>query len=360
MSYFHKIFFVVIVILSVAVGTNFNGAKNTNVKRVASVLISAADAAPAAENSQHSGTAQPATSNDSTTANDIKVDEQSGVSTQSQNDNSKTVMDKGVLLKQDLSSKIDAFRRIGSTQLTASDSASFDNAQDKQTPEIQAGAAMIADLKTGRTYFQSNQNLRWPTASLTKLMTAVMVLKNMDLKQAIKIGDGPDSTYFGNDVLNTILIASKDEAAEAFANAYGRDNFVTGLNSLAKEFGMNSTNFSDPTGMSVANQSTISDLQRLALNIYQNYPKIFEITKKKSVTITELNSKKKTKISNINTFAGTSGFMGGAAGYSDDANSNLLSVFSYANRPILVIILGADDNFGETEKLINWFKNNYK
>ncbi|MDP3948964.1 MAG: hypothetical protein Q8Q17_03380, partial [bacterium] len=71
-------------------------------------------------------------------------------------------------------------------------------------------------------------------------------------------------------------------------------------------------------------------------------------------------SKKKTKLSNINTFAGTSGFIGGLAGYSDDANSNLLSVFSYANRPILVIILGADDGSSETTKLKDWFESNYK
>src|SRR3989344_4741974 len=113
MSYFHKIFFVGIVILSVAAGINFNGAKNTNVNRVTSAIISAADAAPAAEDSQRNGAAQQSASNDSTTSNDIRVDGQSGAVTQNQDDNSRTVMDNGVLLKPDLSSKLDAFRRTG-------------------------------------------------------------------------------------------------------------------------------------------------------------------------------------------------------------------------------------------------------
>ena len=344
MNSFHKIFFVGIVILSVAAGVNFNGAKNTNVNRVASVVISAADAAPAAEDSQRNGAAQPSASNDSTTLNDIKVDEQSGAVTQNQDDNSRTVMDNGVLLKPDLSSKLDAFRRTGSAQ----------------EPEIQVEAAVIADLKTGRTYFQSNQNLRWPIASLAKLMTAIMALKNIDLGKPVKIEDESGDSYSGNDILAMMLTSSESGTADALVNAYGRDSFIAGLNSLAKELGMSSTNFSDPAGVSVANQSTIGDLQKLAYNIYQNYPKIFDTTGKKSVTVTELSSKKKTKLSNINTFAGTSGFIGGLAGYSDDANSNLLSVFSYANRPILVLVLGADDGPSETTKLKDWFESNYK
>ena len=352
MNPFHKIFFVGVVILSVAVGSYFNGTRSANGDQVASIIISATDAAPAAENSQHVGTAQPATSNDSTTSNDIKVNGQSDVSTQNQNDNSKTVLDNGALLKPDLSFQKDAFHLTGSTKLTAGGSA--------QPPEIQAEAAMISDLKTGRTYFQLNQNFRWPMASLTKLMTVALALKNMDLNQPIKIGEEPGYTYSGNDILNIILITSQNEAAEALANIYGRNNFIAGLNSLAKEFGMSSTNFSDPTGLSVANQSTATDLQKLALNIYQNHPKILDITRKKSVTVTELNLKKKTKLSNMNIFAGTAGFGGGDTGYGDDANSNSLSVFSYANRPILVIVLGTDDSFGETEKLMDWFKNNYK
>lgn len=340
MNSFHKFFFVGVVILSVVLGINFNGAKNVSGNQAVSIIVSKADAAPEAQNSQPIGTAQAAISNDSTTSNDGG---QADIPDQGQDDNSKTVLDNGALLKPDSSSVKDAFHLTGTTQ----------------PPEIQAQAAMVAELKTGRVYFQSNQNLRWPMASFAKFMSAVMALKNMDLSQPVKIGD-TSGTYSGNDALNTMLILSKDEAAEALANAYGRDNFIAGLNSFAKEFGMASTNFSDPTGSSVTNQSTATDLQKLAMNIYQNYPKIFDTTRKKSVTVTELNSKKKTKLSNINNLAGTAGFVGGVTGYSNDANNNSLSVFSYAGRPVLVLVLGTDDGSGETIKLKDWFESNYK
>lgn len=359
MNSFHKIFFVCVVILSVAIGTRFNDTSFANGNSTASIVVSAVDEKPAAQNPPSTETIQPATSNDSTTSNDIKVEGQPDDSVKSQDDNSKTAVNNAALLKSDQSSERGAFHRVGSAP----------------APDIQTHAALIADLKTGQAYFESNQNLRWPTASLTKLMTASMVLKNMDLSKPVTIGetlsgDGeattsvsffkPGDVYSGTDVLNTMLVISKNEAAEAFANAYGRSDFIAGLNKMAEDLGMNLTHFSDPSGLSVANQSTAADLQKLAFNVYQNYPKILEITRKKSVAVTELNSKKKTALSNINIFAGTSGFIGGKTGYTDEADGNLVSIFSYENRPILVIVLGTDDRFGETSKLLQWFEDNYK
>lgn len=359
MNSFHKIFFVVVVILSVAAGNYFNGAGNSG--NVASIIVSAADEKPQAENSLSTPaeTVQPTAPNNSTTPNDIKAADQPDALTPVQDDNSKTVLNNDALMRPELSAATDAFRKTGSDA----------------PPEIQAKAAIVADLKTGKAYFELNPNLRWPTASLTKLMTAIMVLKNMDLSRPIKVGEGllaveeastsagffkPGDVYSGTDTLATMLVISKNEAAEAFASAYGRSDFIAGLNKLAAEFGMSSTNFSDPSGLSVSNQSTISDLEKLAYNVYQSYPKIFDITKKKSVSVTETGSKKRTALSNINIFAGTSGFIGGKTGYTDEANGNLLSVFSYGNRPVLTIVMGTDDRFGETGALLDWFKKNYK
>jgi len=358
MNSFHKIFFVGVVILSIALGSRFNDTSGANGILPTSIVISAADEKPPVKDPSPDEIVQQSAPNNSTTPNSIKVEEQPDAS-KNQNDNSKTILDNSALLKADQSSERDAFRRTGSAQ----------------APDIQAQAAIVADLKTGQTYFESNQNLRWPTASLTKLMTAIMVLKNMDLSKPVKIGDTlsgdgeasssasffkPGDAYSGNDVLNTMLVISKNEAAEAFANAYGRDDFIAGLNKLAGELGMNLTNFSDPSGLSVSNQSTIADFQKLAMDVYQNYPKILEITRKKSVTVTELNSKKRTTLLNINIFAGASGFVGGKTGYTDEADGNLLSIFSYENRPVLVIVLGTADRFGETSRLLQWFKDNFK
>jgi len=63
--------------------------------------------------------------------------------------------------------------------------------------------------------------------------------------------------------------------------------------------------------------------------------------------------------SNINHFAGQADFLGGKTGYTDDAGGNLLSLFSYQKRPVLVLVMGASDRFGETRRLLQWFKNSY-
>lgn len=360
MNSLHKIFFVGVVILSIIAGSHFSGVNSAGNENVASIIISASDKEPVAENSQPAEMAQPATSNDSTTSNDIQTNAKIDVLNKTQGENSEGATDNGALLKTDSTFALGAFHKVGS----------------EAPPDIQARAGIVADLKTGQPYFELNPNLRWPTASLAKLMTAIMALKNIDLSKPITLtgenilsnDEATTSTgffragdvYSGNDVLAAMLIVSKNEAAEALANTYGRANFIAGLNSLAKDFGMSWTNFSDPTGLSVSDQSTANDLKKLALNIYRDYPKIFEITRKKSGAVTELGSRKRTALSNINIFAGTSGFVGGKTGYTDDADGNLLSVFSYNSRPILAIVLGTGDRFGETEKLMDWFEKNYK
>ncbi len=371
----HKIFFIGVVILSVAAGSRFNDTSGANGNPPASIIVSTSDQKPIPENSSPVATVEPAAQNDSTTGSNIQVSGQPEILSPAQ-DNSKSALNNDALLKSDSASGIGAFRQTGS----------------EAPPEIQAQSALVADLKTGEVYFRLNPTLRWPTASLTKLMTAMIALKNIDLAKPVKIGEEnagameeathsmdfpqsdsgqagqatsaaffkPGDVYSGNDVLAAMLIISKNEAAEAFADAYGRADFMMALNAEARDIGMSSTNFSDPSGLSVANQSTALDLQKLVLNIYRNYPKIFDITRKKSATITELNSKKKITLSNINTFAGTTGFTGGKTGYTGDANGNILSVFSYGGRPVLVIVLGTDDSFGETSAILEWFEKNFQ
>lgn len=254
----------------------------------------------------------------------------------------------------------------------ASPSQIFYRTGDEAPPAILARAAIVADLETGEAYFELNPDTRWPLASITKLMTAVMAVQHMDQNGALTFtpGDFDGSAeadflkagdkYSFSDVLRIMLLLSKNEAAQALAGAYGKDKFVGGLNGLANDWGLGDTHFADPTGLSIANQSTILDIKKFALLIYRDYPNIFEITRRKRATITELNANRKLVISNINLFAGRSDFLGGKTGYTDDAGGNLVSIFSYGRRPILVVVLGTGDRFGETESLFNWFVRNFK
>lgn len=270
----------------------------------------------------------------------------------------------------------------------------FRRVRDGQPPALQARAALVADLASGEKFFSLEPTRRWPMASLTKLVSAAVVSRNILLHQSttliaadFSIDDSEDGfkagdRYAAGDLMLAMLLKSNNESAEALARLYrptpgggvgGRAEFVAAMNNLARAWGLRYTHFDDPTGLSTSNQSTAGELLELAVNVYKQHPEILEITRRGFAPVTELNSGKSFIISNINLFADwacpPSGdakdidrrvcFLGGKTGYTDEANGNLLSVFSYKRQPIVIIVLGTPDRFGETELLLNWFIRNF-
>lgn len=239
-------------------------------------------------------------------------------------------------------------------------------------PPIAAQTALLADLESGEAYFELSPDRRWPVASVTKLMTAAVVFGRMNEDEVITLlekdfplasnsnGVKAGERYRAGDLLAAMLVYSSNEAAEALSNAYGRELFMKSMNEKAKELGLRDTFFGDPTGLSATNQSTASNLRALLSYLYEYKQEILRITRRPSVTLTEAQSGASHTFSNINLFAGQVGFLGGKTGYTDEANGNLVSVFSHEARPIAVIVLGTSDRFGDTSRLITWFRNAYR
>jgi D-alanyl-D-alanine carboxypeptidase len=229
---------------------------------------------------------------------------------------------------------------------------------------------LIANLDNGAIFFSSNDSKKWPLASLSKLMTATIVLDNFQMDQKITIThnafivDPEERTlregniYSVSDLLHFLLLPSSNVAAEAFADAFGRSKFLAAMNARALSWGMMNTHYDDPSGLSSGNQSTADDLLLLAKKIYFNYPQILTITRTPQIYTTELGSSTKVLVKSINYFAGQSDFIGGKTGYTNIADGNLLSIFRYKSNPIIVIILGTSeaDRFTNTQKLFDWFK----
>lgn len=238
-------------------------------------------------------------------------------------------------------------------------------------PEVNAAAAAVADLETGMPYFEMNGGRRWPMASITKLMTATVAFGQMDL-EAEKIITDKDleplngyidlnvgDRYTINDLIKIMLTASNNGAAEAIASAYGRNEFINKMNEQAEEWDMRDTYFKDPTGISVSNQSTIRDLSKMVRKIYGDFPEVFEATRVSRVAVRDLSADKLVRINSNNEFAGQSSFLGGKTGYTDEARGNLISLFSYRGQDILIVVLGTENRFGETEDLFSWFKKSF-
>jgi len=269
----------------------------------------------------------------------------------------------------------DNLQSKGAVQSPASVSTShFSATGSLPPPQIADRATLIADLETGGVLYGSNADNRWPLASLSKLMTATIVLDKMDLNQKVTVtpaavdADPGQTTlqagdiYTVSDLLYVMLLPSSNVAAEALANAYGRDQFLAEMNARAAAWGMADTHYDDPSGLSVGNQSTADDLLRLAQKIYADYPQILAITRTPQVTIKELGSGRQAAVKSINAFAGRADFIGGKTGYTDEAAGNLLSIFKYENRPVLFVVLGtADDTrFANTLQLYQWFAQSFK
>lgn len=248
---------------------------------------------------------------------------------------------------------------------------SFKKTGSDGPPQIGAAIALVADLQSGEEFLLMGKGKRWPIASITKLVTAAVAwdlsfTASTTLTDADFPPENPDANlksggrYTVADLMRLMLMESNNIAAEALANFSNRDQFLAAMNAKAAEWGIGGTNFTDPTGLSPANQSTADDLLRLAVHIYAEYPDILRTTKKLSTTVTELNSGKRFTIKNIDLLASRPDFLGGKTGYIDESSGNLLSLFLYEHRPVFVLVMGTEDRFGDVERLINWFEANYR
>ena len=144
-------------------------------------------------------------------------------------------------------------------------------------PDIRAAAAIILDPTTGQVLWGENAQEKRSIASITKVMTAVVFLEDQpDLSQTVTIERGDtyaaSTTYLRaneritlDNLLHLTLIASDNAAARALARLShgGTATFVERMNSKAIELGLESTSFTDPSGLKAENISSAYDLSRL-------------------------------------------------------------------------------------------------
>ena len=142
--------------------------------------------------------------------------------------------------------------------------------------ELKSGVALVLDQDTDEILFSKNSLAVLPIASLTKLMTAVVVTEaNLPLDETITITDDDIDTEKGSrsrlrvgtqlprgDMLHLALMSSENRAANSLGRNYpgGLPAFVAAMNRKARTLGMNDTHYVEPTGLSSRNQSSAHDL----------------------------------------------------------------------------------------------------
>jgi len=146
---------------------------------------------------------------------------------------------------------------------------------------LRSSAVLVLDPKSGNVLYQKNAQAAMPIASLTKLMTAVVVLEaRQDMAEELTVtaADVDRLKYSSSrlrvgtrlsrtDMLHIALMSSENRAASALGRNYpgGTSRFVAAMNAKARALGMQSTHYVEPTGLSSANVASPEDLAKLVL-----------------------------------------------------------------------------------------------
>lgn len=151
--------------------------------------------------------------------------------------------------------------------------------------QLASSNALIINQNTGEVLFAKNTNLPTPIASITKLMTAMVMLDaKLPQDEVIEISDNDIDYLKGTssrltigtqmtrgEFLQLALMSSENRAASTLATNYpgGKFNFVKAMNAKAHMLGLTNTHFVDPTGLDSENISTAEDLAKMVQAAYQ-------------------------------------------------------------------------------------------
>ncbi len=227
--------------------------------------------------------------------------------------------------------------------------------------------------------FKKEIDKKLPIASVTKLMTAVVVLENYSLQSEIKISkeaidqEGEsgrlniDEIISTEDLLYIMLIESSNDAAEAFAENMGKEKFIELMNQKAKSLEMENTFFVNPNGLDAAGQNSLNyssalDLAKLVIYIQKNHPLIGEILSRKEFSFNSPDGQFRHSLVSTNSLLYDSQTLWGKTGYTKKANGcmvNLIRPQSNDNLIIINVVLGADDRFYEIQRLTDWLNNSF-
>jgi poly-gamma-glutamate synthesis protein (capsule biosynthesis protein) len=240
-------------------------------------------------------------------------------------------------------------------------------------PNVSAKAFLVGDLDTGEVILAKNQDQKFPIASISKLMTALVATKIMSGDDTAKVtknsltiegkAEGKNGDLYPgqkikiSDLIYPLLLESSNSAAEVIAEYFDKDSFISKMNQEAVNLKMVSTSYQDPSGLSVGNQSTTSDLFKLTGYLMQNYPDLFKITTNRSY------SNKKQSWSNISQFLGQTGYLGGKSGYTDAALQTVVAVFDLplgqtGYRPVAITLLQSTDRKKDVETILKYLNEN--
>ncbi len=247
-------------------------------------------------------------------------------------------------------------------------------AAEAHGPMLKSQAAMVVDQESGEILFGKNAQSKLPIASLTKLMTAIVMLDaELDPDEPVTITKADvdrlrgshsrlqvGTTLTRDEMLHLALMASENRAASALAGSYpgGKDSCVLAMNLKAQLLGMTGTRFEDGTGLSGRNVSTAQDLAKLVRAAHA-YPKIRDYTTSASYQIKI--GRRAMRFGNTNRLTRSSRWDIGLSktGYIAEAGRCLVMQVTLAGRSIIIVLLdswGKYTRVGDATRIRQWLE----
>jgi D-alanyl-D-alanine endopeptidase (penicillin-binding protein 7) len=237
---------------------------------------------------------------------------------------------------------------------------------------LNSDRALVIDRDTNKVLYAKSADQAAPIASVTKLMTAMVLLdEKPDMKQVITITSADVDTLKGSSsrlpvgtrltrerMLHLTLMSSENRAAHALArtSSRGRDGFIAAMNQKARALGMAGANFADPTGLSPQNRASALDLRKL-LEASSRYGAIKRFSTETSQQVRV--GKRQLNYVNSNPVVGRDGWdvRLSKTGFIREAGRNVVVGFNAAGRNLAVVLMGADSSAARTSDLVkvrNW------
>lgn len=239
---------------------------------------------------------------------------------------------------------------------------------------LRSASALVADQITGECLIRKQAEAIMPIASITKLMTAMVVLDaKMDLQEKITIESEDidiirhshsrlpvNTSITRGDALLLSLMASENRAAHALGRTYpgGLYAFTAAMNAKAKSLGLSDTRFIDPAGIHCGNVSSAKDLARMVDAAYQ-YSLIREYSTRKEALIQI--GKRLLLFRNTNRLVGNPRWQIGLSktGFIDESGRCLVMQSQVAKRPLLIVLLDAQGKltrYGDANRIKQWIE----
>lgn len=239
---------------------------------------------------------------------------------------------------------------------------------EQNLPKISAQAAIVYDHNQNKILFQKNANQKLPIASLTKLVTALIIAQEHNMSEIVTvtpqgINTVPVIAYLQNgekitvqNLLHAMLIRSANDSARVLAihNSGSISQFAEKMNTYVRSLGLKSSYFTNPSGLNTSqNLSTASDLLTLARHVIKN-SELLNITHKEGFTFTDETNRISHDIKTTNKLLSSEyNVVGLKTGTTPEAGQCYITITQEAD-PKIVILLNSPNRFQESKLLLDW------